>query len=32
MSQLHKDIDTAFAIASWSSIVVVAFMFLAGIV
>jgi hypothetical protein len=30
MSDINKSIDTAFAIASWASLVAVAFMWLAG--
>jgi hypothetical protein len=32
MSQIHKDIDTAFSIASWLSLSAVALLWLAGIV
>ena len=32
MSKIHKDIDKAFAVASWGMLVVLAFMFLAGVV
>ena len=32
MSQIHKDIDTAFAIASWGSLIAVALLWLAGAV
>jgi hypothetical protein len=32
MSDIHKDIDTAFAIAGWLSLVAVALLWLAGVV
>jgi uncharacterized membrane protein YiaA len=32
MSKIHKDIDKAFAVASWGMLVVLALMFLAGVV
>lgn len=32
MSQIHKDIDTAFAIASWGCLIAVALLWLSGAV